>query len=189
MLGTGKVSGSTITLTAPISGVVTESAAGPGQRVDAGMALVKVADLSKLALEIPLSPAQAGQVAVGQSVTVEGSAAAGRVTVLLPQLSASQSVLARASLVDPQGLLRPGQSVQVAIAGTRSAQALSVPAAALVWKINVPYVFVETAQGFVAKPVQLIRQNASQAEIIGLAADSRVAVKGVAALKAQWLGE
>jgi RND family efflux transporter MFP subunit len=189
MLGTGRVSGSAITLTAPVAGVVTESAAEPGQRVDAGMALVKLADLSQLALEIPLSTAQARQVAVGQSVTVADSTARGRVTALLPQLSASQSVLARASLVDPHGLLRPGQSVQAAIVGTQSADSLAVPAAAVVWKASVPYVFVETPQGFVATQVQLVRQNASQAEVTGLAPGSRVAAKGVAALKAQWLGE
>jgi RND family efflux transporter MFP subunit len=189
MLGAGKVSGSAITLTAPIAGVVTESAAEPGERVDAGMALVKVADLSKLALEIPLSTAQARQVAVGQSVTVADSPASGRVTALLPQLSASQSVLARASLADPQKLLRPGQSVQVAIAGAQSTEGLTVPAAALVWKANTPYVFVETAQGFTPTAVQVVRQNASQAEVVGLAPGSRVAAKGVAALKAQWLGE
>ena len=189
LLGTGKVSGSAITLTAPIAGVVTESGAEPGQRVDAGMALVKVADLSKLALEIPLSPAQARQVAVGQSVTVADSSASGRITALLPQLNAAQSVRVRASLVDPQKLLRPGQSVQAAIAGAQSAGSLIVPSAALVWKANVPHVFVETAQGFTAMPVQLVRQNASQAEITGLAEGNRVAVKGVAALKAQWLGE
>jgi cobalt-zinc-cadmium efflux system membrane fusion protein len=189
LMGAGKVAGSAITLTAPIAGVVTESGAEPGQRVDAGMALVKVADLSRLALEIPLSTAQARQVAVGQSVTVADSEAKGRVTALLPQLSASQTVLARASLSDPQGLLRPGQSVQVAVAGVQSAQAVALPTAALVWKVNVPYVFVETAKGFVPTPVKLIRQNASQAEVDGLVAGSRVAVKGVAALKAQWLGE
>jgi RND family efflux transporter MFP subunit len=189
MLGSGKVSGSAITLTAPIAGVVLDSAAEPGARVDAGMALVKLADLSKMALEIPLSTAQARQVAVGQTVTVADSPASGRVTALLPQLDASQSVLARASLVDPQKLLRPGQSVQVAIAGAQSAQSLVVPAAALVWKASAPYVFVETKQGFTPMPVQLIRQNASEAEVTGLAPGSRVAAKGVAALKAQWLGE
>jgi len=195
LMGTGKVAGSAITLTAPLTGVVTESVAEPGQRVDAGMALVKVADLSKLALEIPLSTVQARQVAVGQSVTVADSAASGRVTALLPQLNASQSVLARASLTDPQGLLRPGQSVQAAIAGVhalqgaQSAQTLAVPSAALVWKINVPYVFVETTQGFVPTQVHLVRQNASQAEVRGLAAGSRVAIRGVSALKSQWLGE
>jgi hypothetical protein len=58
-----------------------------------------------------------------------------------------------------------------------------------VWQASLPYVFVETARGFTPTPVQLIRQNASQAEVSGLAAGSRVAAKGVAALKAQWLGE
>jgi len=148
-----------------------------------------VADLSKLALEIPLSTAQARQVAVGQAVTVADSPASGRVVALLPQLNASQSVLARASLVDPQKLLRPGQSVQVAISGRHSEQTVAVPSTALVWKLNASYVFVETAQGFTPAPVQLVRQNASQAEVNGLAPGSRVAVRGVAALKAQWLGE
>jgi cobalt-zinc-cadmium efflux system membrane fusion protein len=189
MLGSGKISGGTITLTAPIAGVVLESATEPGERVDAGMALVKVADLARLSLEIPMSTAQAGQVAIGQAVSVTDSPAHGRVAALLPQLSASQSVLVRASLVDPQKLLRPGQSVQVAITGAQSAQGLTVPTAALVWQSSAAYVFVETAQGFVPTPVKLVRQNASQAEVTGLAASSRVAVKGVAALKAQWLGE
>ena len=189
MLGTGKISGSTITLTAPVAGVVTESAVEPGQRVNAGTPLVKLADLGRLGLEIPLSPAQARQVAVGQTVKVAGSEASGRITALLPQLNAAQTVLARASLVDPQGLLRPGQSVEAAIAGAQMEHSLTVPAAALVWKANVPHVFVETAQGFAPTPVQLIRRNASEAEVTGLAAGSRVAVKGVAALKAKWLGE
>jgi hypothetical protein len=79
--------------------------------------------------------------------------------------------------------------VQIAIAGTQSAQSLAVPGAALVWKNSLPYVFVETAQGFAPTPVKLVRQNASQAEVSGLATNSRIAVKGVAALKAQWLGE
>jgi hypothetical protein len=79
--------------------------------------------------------------------------------------------------------------VQVGIAGVPSAQSLAVPADALVWKSSAPYVFVETPQGFTATPVKLLRQNASQAELTGLAASSRVAVKGVAALKAQWLGK
>jgi RND family efflux transporter MFP subunit len=189
MLGTGRVSAGTITLVAPIAGVVVDSPAEPGQRVDAGTPLVKVADLSGLALEIPLSTAQARQVSVGQSVAVEDSAASGRVTALLPQLSASQNVLARASLVDPQKLLRPGQSVRVALAGAPAAQGLVVPASALVRKADRAYVFVETAKGFTPTAVQVIRQNASQAEVTGVAPGSRVAARGVAALKAQWLGD
>lgn len=188
-LGQGTVSGSAVTLTAPMAGVVTESVAEPGLRVDAGTALMKLADVSKLALEIPLSPEQAKGVAVGQRVRVQDSQGGGRVVALLPQLNAAQSVLVRASLADPQQRLRPGQSVQIALVGTRAAAARIVPAAALVWKAGMPHVFVETARGFVPTPVTLIRQNASQAEVSGVPDGARVAAQGVAALKAQWLGE
>lgn len=188
-LGQGKVAGSAITLVAPIAGVVSETTAEPGLRVDAGMALMKLVDPSQLVLEIPLSTAQARQVAVGQRVTLAEQQASGRVVALLPQLNAAQSVLVRASLTDPQRLLRPGQSVQAALTGTPAAQGTVVPAAALVWKGTAPHVFVETAQGFTPTPVTLLRRNAGQAEVSGLAAGARVAVRGVAALKARWLGE
>lgn len=189
LLGGGKATGSTLTLGAPISGVVTEGMAEPGERVDAGTALFKLADVSKLTLDISLSTRQSRQVAVGQTVAVVDSDARGRVTALLPQLDAAQSVLVRASLTDPQKLLRPGQSVEVAIAGQLPLAQHVIPAGALVWKVSVPYVFVESAKGFTPTPVQLVRRNASQAAVTGLAAGSRVAVRGVAALKAQWLEE
>ena len=187
LLGGGRARGSALTLVAPIAGVVTEGMAEPGARVDAGTALFRLADMSKLALEIPLSPQQSRHVAVGQAVSVVGSSARGRVTALLPQLNAAQSVLVRASLTDPQKLLRPGQSVEVAISGSMPVTQLVVPAGALVWKGNAPYVFVESREGFTPTPVRVVRRNASEAAVTGVAAGSRVAVQGVAALKARWL--
>ncbi len=189
LLGQGAASGSTLTLTAPMAGVVIESPVEPGQRVDAGMPLLKLADLSRLTLEMPLSPTEAQDVTVGMDVRVADSAASGRVTAVLPQLDAAQSVLVRASLVDPQKRLRPGQSVRATLAGRTAERTQTVPAGALVWKLDAPYVFVETAQGFAPTRVRLVRRNAREAEVAGLAAGSRVAVGGVAALKAQWLSE
>jgi len=189
LLGQGTVSGSTLTLTAPMSGVVTENPVEPGQRVDAGMPLLKLADLSQLTLEIPMSPAEAQDVSVGMAVRIVDSTANGRVTAVLPRLDAAQSVLVRARLADPQKRLRPGQSVRASLAGRTADQAQTVPVDALVWKLDVPYVFVETAQGFAPTRVALVRHNAREAEVTGLAAGSQVAVRGVAALKAQWLSE
>ena len=126
---------------------------------------------------------------MGQTVTVRDSEARGQITAVLPQLNSAQSVLVRASLTDPQHLLRPGQSVRVAITGGQSAEQVVVPASAVVWKVNVPYVFVESAKGYTPIQVKLIRRNASQAAVEGVTVGSRVAVQGVAALKAQWLEE
>jgi cobalt-zinc-cadmium efflux system membrane fusion protein len=58
-----------------------------------------------------------------------------------------------------------------------------------VWVGKSPYVFVETARGYTPTPITLLNQNMADAEVSGLVAGSRVAVKGVAALKAQWAGE
>ena len=187
MLGAGKVQGSTITLTSPISGVITESKVEPGQRVDAGMAILKVADLSTLLLEIPLTVAQSQQVAPGQSVSIQGGAARGRITALLPQLDTAQSVLARARITDPQKTLRPGQSVEVSIAGKQTAKTVTLPTTAVVWKGNAAYVFVENEKGFAVAPVHVVRRGSDLVEIKGLSAGSKVAIQGVAALKAQWL--
>lgn len=188
-MGSGTVSGGTITLTAPMSGVVAENLAEPGMRVDAGMALMKLADMSKLALDMPMSPERAAGVVPGLLVRVQGSAATGRVSTLLPQLDAAQSVLVRASLRDPAGQLRVGQSVRVELVGARTPAGRVLPATVLVWKAGAPYVFVHTARGFVPTPVQVLRQNAREVEIAGVPERARVAAKGVAALKAQWLGE
>ncbi|MCA1925293.1 MAG: efflux RND transporter periplasmic adaptor subunit [Thiobacillus sp.] len=188
-LGVGGVSGSTLTLIAPITGVVSESRAEAGLRVDAGTALLKLVDPTQLALEISLSPDQARAIAVGQRVRVQHSNAQGTVLALLPQLDAAQRVLLRASLHDPQRQMRPGQAVEVELSQQQAASAHVVPVSALVWRDGAPYVFVYAPRGFAPVRVSLVRQGAGRAEITGLAAGARVAVTGVAALKAQWLGE
>lgn len=192
LLGHGTVRGAELTLTSPFAGSVLDVAVEPGARVDAGMALAKIADLSKLALEISLSPSQAAGVAIGQAVMLDDGTQ-GRVTAVLPQLSAAQNVLVRASLQRATSL-RPGQSVRVALgaapstAAKAAAASLTVPSSAVVWQGKQAHVFIETTQGFKVAPVTVIRQDAQRAEISGIAANVRVAVKGVSALKAQWQG-
>lgn len=188
MLGAGVVDGGTITLTAPAAGVIIESPLEPGQRVDAGTALVKIADPSRLTLDIPLSLAQARTVAVGETVTIAESGSRGRITAIQPHLNNAQSVIVRASINDPRKRLRPGQSVEVSIINKRTAGSLSIPATALVWKGSNAYVFVENEKGFIAKPVVVVQRNTNQAEVQGINAGSKVATQGVAALKALWLG-
>jgi RND family efflux transporter MFP subunit len=97
-------------LRAPISGVVVELLAKPGQRVEAGAPLMRVADLSVLHLEISLSPEQARSVRVGDSVQVQNPAARGVVISVSPALETTQQVLVRARLTQP-GPLMAGETV------------------------------------------------------------------------------
>jgi RND family efflux transporter MFP subunit len=197
LLGSGTVRGATLTLTSPMAGSVMTLAVEPGARVDAGTALAKVVDTAQVGLEISLTSAQAASVAVGQKIRL-ADGRAGRIRALLPQLDAAQSVTARATLDKAaRGVaLRPGQSVQVSVlpadatASTNQAamNTVVIPAPAVVWQARRAYVFVQSTQGFTPTPVSVVRQDAARAEVSGIAVGTEVAVKGLVALKAQWLG-
>ncbi len=177
-----------ITLTSPINGWVVETMVEPGQRVEAPEALVKVGNLLKLGLEIPLSPEKAHQLSPGQQVEVVDTSITGEITVLKAALDASQNMLVRADINQSDTVLHPGQSVKVNILGLTQQQGDTqhIPASSLAWITDNAYVFVETAEGFTPTPVKVINQTGADASVSGLAPDSKVAFKGVAALKAKW---
>ncbi|MEB4590634.1 efflux RND transporter periplasmic adaptor subunit [Candidatus Thiothrix sp. Deng01] len=178
---------SEITLVSPINGWVIETLVEPGQRVEAPEALVKIGNLLKLGLEIPLPLDKAHQLSTGQRVEVADTGIQGEITVLKAALDASQNMLVRADIEQPDTVLHPGQSVKVRILG-QSGQGSTqhVPASSIAWVTDKAYVFVETADGFIPTAVKVQNQNGEDASISGLAPDSKVAVKGVAALKAKW---
>lgn len=178
---------SEITLTSPIDGWVVETLVEPGQRVEAPDAMVKIGNLLKLGLEIPLPPEKAHELHTGQRVEVADTGLQGEITVLKAALDASQNMLVRADIEQQDTVLHPGQSVKVRILGQNGqGSAQHVPASSLAWVTDKAYVFVEAADGFIPTAVQVQNQNGEDASISGLAPDSKVAVKGVAALKAKW---
>lgn len=178
---------SEIALTAPISGWILETLVEPGQRVEAPAPLVKIGNLQQLGLEIPLTPAQANSVQPGQSVEVEGGKASGTIRTLQPALDMAQNVIVRADLQQDGTTLHPGQNVKVKLTGAVGTGAtLTIPASGIVWQGDKAHVFVETVEGFTPTAVTILSQNDQQASINGVPADSRIAVKGVAALKAKW---
>ncbi|EIJ36038.1 efflux RND transporter periplasmic adaptor subunit [Thiothrix nivea] len=177
-----------ITLTSPIDGWVVETMVEPGQRVEAPEALVKIGNLLKLGLEIPLSPEKAHQLSPGQQVEVADTGLKGEITILKAALDASQNMLVRADLNQPDTILHPGQSVKVKILGQAQQQGSTqhVPASSLAWVGDSAHVFVETAEGFIPTPIKVLKQSGEDASVSGLDPGSKVAVKGVAALKAKW---
>jgi RND family efflux transporter MFP subunit len=144
-------------LRAPISGVVAQRLAQPGERVAIDGRIVEIVDLSRLEVEATLSAADSVDLRVGQEATlqVEGSAkpVAARVVRINPSAQAgSRSVLAYLAIADTAGL-RQGLFAQGTITmGTQSA--LAVPLAAV--RTDKPSAYVQVVEdGKVAhKPVQ-----------------------------------
>ena len=132
-------------LRAPISGVVAQRLAQPGERVAVDGRVIEIVDLGRLELEATLSAADSVDVRVGQeaALQVEGLARTlpARVARINPSAQAgSRSVLAYLALAETTGL-RQGLFAQGTLAIGR-ASALAVPLDAVRTDRPMPYVQV-----------------------------------------------
>jgi multidrug efflux system membrane fusion protein len=135
-------------LRAPISGVVAQRLAQPGERVAIDARILEIVDLSSLELEAALSAADSVALRVGQEATVqvEGStqAVAARVARINPSAQAgSRSVLAYLALADTTGL-RQGLFAQGTVKLGQST-ALAVPLSAV--RTDKPAAYVQVVEG------------------------------------------
>ena len=185
---TGKLQDS-ITLTAMQSGIVTEIAAQPGQRVEAATALMHVAQLNSLWLDIQLPVSQSANWRAGTRVEVPGRGITARILSASPTVSASsQTLVLRAVVEGKTNQLRPGEFVTVELPVAATQGSWDVPLSAIAHDGNQAYVFVRTADGFEARPVQAVASAGQRVRLQGaVKAGERIAVSGVVALKGAWL--
>ena len=178
-----------LAIVAPIEGHVLEQAAVAGARVEPATALFKLARLDPLWLEIQAPAEVAALVKPGQGVSVPGTPVVGQVLSVGRQVSAAQTVSVRARVANPDGRLRLNQNVAVRLEGLAGLKQWRVPARALVRAQGQDWVFVERPGGFEPQAVRVLTQSAQSAAIDGpFTGQERIAVEGVAALKAAWQG-
>ena len=142
----------TLTLYAPVGGIVVEKNLLDGQAVRAGEPLYTIADLTEVWVEAELRETDAGLVQEGDAAVVElaafpGRPIAGRVEYVYPTLQEQARTLkARVAIPNPDGRLRPGMYATVHIdAPTRSA--LTVPTSAVLQTGDRQLVFVDLGDG------------------------------------------
>ena len=181
----------TLEIISPLDGVVLEQMATPGQRVEVSAPLFKVAKLTPLWLEIQVPVGSAAGISVGSAVSVQGYGAKGKVLSVGRNVSANQTVMARAEITDGLQNLHAGQFVEALVAMTATnGNRWQVPSEALARKQEKAFVFVQLPTGFRAQAVTIVNQSGSRSTISAedLKGNERIAVKGVAALKAAWMG-
>ena len=177
-------------LLSPLQGLVVQTSATVGQRVEAGAVLLRLVDDRSLQLDLDLSPEKAARVRVGDAVTLGGRQARAVITGVSPALQAGQMARARARVTE-RGRLQLGEVLPASIqaSGWRMAEAAwRVPARALSPWQGQSVVFVAQPQGFRAEPVTVLSSNDDVAVVqgAGLAEGQSLAVGGVASLRA-WL--
>ena len=170
-------------LRSPISGVVSQRLAQPGERIGVDGRVVEVIDLSRMELEANISAADALDVKVGQTamLTIEGSATpvSSQVVRINPNTQAgSRNVLVYFNIANTAGQtlnLRQGLFAQGSL-GTAKVSALTVPLSAV--RNDRPTPYVQILEGNVVKHVSV--ELAQRGEV---AANGRsetvVAVKGI----------
>lgn len=186
-----------LTVTAPIGGVVLERKVTLSQRVEAATPLFLVAQLNPLWVELQVPLAAVQGVQAGAAVQLDGTGLQGRVLLVGRSVDpASQTVLVRALVADPEGRLRVGQGVQArlgggasAAAGASTAPSTALPAAALIRLDDRDLVVLEVARDERqwrgrAQPVQVLGRHGDQVQVAALPAGTRVVVQGTAGLKA-----
>ena len=133
----GKVNAS-ITISTPIGGVLQELDVREGMTLAAGAPLARINGLDSVWLEVAVPEAQSQGIRVGQRATARlpalpGQLIEGEITAVLPEANAaSRTLRVRVELPNPDGLLRPGLTAQVSLAGGDDASVLLLPGEAVI---------------------------------------------------------
>lgn len=142
-----------ITLTSPAGGFVVEKAVFPGQRIMAGDALFKLADLAMVWVEGQVFEQNLASVRAGQTVDVTVDAFpseqwVGRVAYVYPTLDAeTRTTRVRVELANSSFRLKPGMYATLHISGAGRANVLSVPRSAVLVTGTRNIVFVRGPNG------------------------------------------
>ncbi len=172
---------------APMRGQLIEASLLPGQRVEAGSVLFRIADTAQLQLLLDISLDKASQVRVGDRFKVQSGRASGTIAGISRALHVGQQARLRGRLDNGIGLAL-GDLVMVEIqsrVSTADDQIQVVPATALSQYKDKSILFIETPGGYRAQAVEVLARLDGQIHIRGKFGDQdRVAVAGVAALRA-----
>ncbi len=179
----------TLQVRSPMDGVVLAQLAMPGQRVEVAAPIYRIGRLDPLWLEIQVPLERLSGITPGTAVRVERDGLEGRVITVGSMIHGeSQGVLVRAEIPNPDGVLRPGQFIEVRLARASGRKVWRVPRQGVLRMGDGTWVLVARPDGFQPVAVKISAQEPDALVVEGdLGHGDRIAVRGTAALKAAWL--
>jgi membrane fusion protein, copper/silver efflux system len=174
-----------LTLTSPHGGYVVEKNVQAGERFDAGAVLYRLADLSRVWIEVEVFERDLSWMRVGGTVTVEapgalGEELQGRITYIYPDVDRTRRTgRARIELPNPGERLRPGMFATARARVTVAREAVTVPRDAVMHTGERALVFVFHGDGrYESRPVDLGAEAGDRIQILsGLEAGERVVAR------------
>jgi membrane fusion protein, heavy metal efflux system len=158
-------------IVAPLAGTVLARNISVGDAADDQL-LFEIADLSRLWVDLHLFGSDAQHITRGLPVEVfrlsDGVSAKAQLDRVLPgTATASQSTVARATLVNTDALWSPGAAVRARVTVAQTLVKLRVPVAALQKFRDWQVVFIRVGETYEIRPVELGQRDAEWVEIKG----------------------
>jgi len=178
-------------IVAPLAGTVIEKRLNVGEFVKDDTEVFNVADLRTVWVNLNVPPTDLLFVEKGQRVHISAGAPLPEVEGKISYIGAvvaedTRTVPVRAELPNPDGRWRPGLFVTARLTTKETTASVLIPKAAIQTIENTPTVFVQTHEGFEARPVTLGQSNETHTEITaGLAAGEAYAATETFVLKAE----
>jgi cobalt-zinc-cadmium efflux system membrane fusion protein len=183
-----------VTVTAPIAGVVDERLVAPGEAVEPNKTLFHIADLSEVIVQAEAYEEDVGKVALGQEARIRvfaypGESVSGRVTFLGQQLDPEKRTLpVWIRVANPESRLKPGMFAKVTLVLRHDAAVLSVPLEAVLEAGGERFVFVASGDAFRRVDVRTGASDDRLVEITdGLVPGDVVVTQGTRQVYTQWL--
>lgn len=176
---------SIITVTAPISGAITELGVRPGMTVAAGQTLAQIAGFVPIWLEAAVPERMASSIRVGQPISATltafpGERFAGQIIDILPSANdESRTITVRARMPNADRRLKPGMFAQVSLAPERR-RALLIPTEAVIRTGARTLVMIAQEEGgYRPAEVRVGRDANGRTEVLaGLAPGEKVVASG-----------
>lgn len=165
-----------VELTAPISGMVSESHVAPGQPVEPSDVLAEILDLDEVYAVAQVPEHLAGKLKPGQLARISVPAVPGEAfAAKIEHLGAvadrdSGTIEAAFRVANPNLTLRPGMRAEFSIVVEQRENVFSIPRSALQGDVVSRYVYIkdfDLANAFVKSPVVTGRVNDQRVEILG----------------------
>lgn len=177
-----------LSISSPISGVVTSVSVGPGGFVAQGGLIAEVTNPARVELVFNAPPALAARVSVGSGMRIQ--APSGEFGAVVTGVAAGAGGASGATVIRARpagGNLPPsGSAVTATVVTGSSAGGLTVPSESVQTVEGASAVFVEIKGGFRATPVLIGRQAGGRTEIVrGLTGGERIAGANAFLLKAE----
>ncbi|MDR3411428.1 MAG: efflux RND transporter periplasmic adaptor subunit [Formivibrio sp.] len=174
----------TVTYRAPTSGIVLEKMAVQGSRFMPGEALFKIADLSRVWLQLDVAEQDLANAKEGNAVKVTldaypGETFSGKVDFVYPTLNTeTRTAKVRVALANPGNRLKPGLYAQAELSGQSTGKVLTVPDSAIIDSGKRQIVLIALGEGrFETREVKLgLRDKGFVAVQSGLGEGEQVVV-------------